>query len=58
LIVAENLNFGAQFTDVLHEVVGKRIVVVEYENQAIATPASALLLISAYTGVTGWVFLA
>ena len=32
LIVAANLNVGAQFPDVLHQVVGKRIVVVEYEN--------------------------
>src|SRR5579863_5379022 len=33
LIVAANLNFGAQFSEVLHQVVGEGIVVVEYEDQ-------------------------
>ncbi len=32
LIVAANLNLRAQFADVLDQVVGERIVVVEYEN--------------------------
>jgi hypothetical protein len=44
LIIAANLDFGAQLADVLHQVVGKRIVIIEYENQA------AALLISDYTG--------
>src|ERR1700722_19807891 len=33
VIVAPDLDFGAQFADVLDQVVGERIVVVEYENQ-------------------------
>jgi hypothetical protein len=42
LIVAANLNFSAEFTDVLHQVVGERIVVVEDENQEFATPDNSL----------------
>src|ERR1700675_3732762 len=33
LIVTANLDLGAQFPDVLDQVVGERIVVLEYENQ-------------------------
>jgi len=32
LVVTAHLNFGAQFSDVLDEVVGKRIVVIENED--------------------------
>src|SRR5579872_6681506 len=34
LIVAANLDLGSQLADVLHQVVGERIVVVEYKNHA------------------------
>ena len=34
LIVAANLHLGAQFSQVLHEVVGKRIVVVEHKDHS------------------------
>ena len=43
LVVAANLDVAAQFADVLDEVVGERIVVVEDENQE-------ELLVLAYTG--------
>src|SRR5579864_2380044 len=36
LVVAAHLDLGAQFSEVLDQVVGERIVVVEYENQATA----------------------
>src|SRR5437764_9704007 len=40
LIIASNFHLAAKFADVLHQVVGERIVVVEYENQ-IVPPVSA-----------------
>ena len=42
LIVAANFDFCAQFAEVLDQVVGERIVIVEYENQARTAPAISL----------------
>src|SRR5580658_5175721 len=42
--MSRGVDLRAQFADILHQVVGEGIVVVEYEDHALA------LLISAYTG--------
>src|SRR5258708_1922178 len=39
LIVAANLDLGSQFAEILDQVIGKRIVVIEYEDQA-SSPSS------------------
>src|SRR6266567_6195738 len=48
LIVAANLHFGAQFAEVLHQVVGERVVVVEYENQESKPFLSAYIFEDSY----------
>jgi len=44
LIVSAHLDFLAQFADVLDQVVGERIVVVEYKNQNRGPPTSDFVL--------------
>src|SRR4030081_1642425 len=39
LIVAANLDLRSQFAEILDQVIGKRIVVIEYEDQA-SSPSS------------------
>src|SRR5690606_17406686 len=48
LIIAHYMHVGIQLTEVLHHVVGKRIVVVDHQNHGAASPlASAGSTISA-----------
>jgi hypothetical protein len=47
LVVAANLNLGAEFPEILNQVVGKRIVVVENEDHGIS------VLLAVYTGRQG-----